>query len=71
MSKFEDLRKQMIDYQLAARGLHDQTVLNAINAVPREEFAPDDLVELAYRDAPLPIKLCLILSHLAFSRLRL
>jgi len=55
MSKFEDLRKQMIDYQLAARGLRDQTVLNAINAVPREEFVPADLVEFAYRDAPLPI----------------
>ncbi len=55
MSKFEDLRKQMIDYQLAARGLHDQTVLDAVNAVPREEFVPTDLVEFAYSDSPLPI----------------
>ena len=55
MSKFEDLRKQMIDYQLAARGLHDQSVLDALNAVPREEFVPTDLVEFAYRDSPLPI----------------
>jgi protein-L-isoaspartate(D-aspartate) O-methyltransferase len=45
----------MIDYQLAARGLHDQSVLDAVNAVPREEFVPTDLVEFAYRDSPLPI----------------
>jgi protein-L-isoaspartate(D-aspartate) O-methyltransferase len=55
MSRFEDLRKQMIDYQLAARGLHDQSVLDAVNAVPREEFVPTNLVEFAYSDAPLPI----------------
>ena len=54
MGKFEDLRKQMIDYQLAARGLQDQAVLNAVAAVPREEFVPTDLVEFAYRDSPLP-----------------
>ena len=55
MGTFENLRKQMIDYQLAARGLHDQTVLDAVSAVPREEFVPTDLVEFAYRDSPLPI----------------
>lgn len=55
MTEFADLRKQMIDYQLAARGLHDQAVLNAVNAVPREEFVPTELVEFAYHDSPLPI----------------
>lgn len=55
MSHFEDLRKQMIDYQLAARGLRDQTVLSAINAVPREAFVPTELVEFSYNDSPLPI----------------
>jgi len=55
MNKFELLRKQMIDYQLAARGLRDQTVLHAVNAVPREEFVPTELVEFAYSDSPLPI----------------
>jgi protein-L-isoaspartate(D-aspartate) O-methyltransferase len=55
MGKFEDLRKQMIEYQLAARGLQDQKVLDAVAAVPREEFVPTDLVEFAYRDSPLPI----------------
>jgi protein-L-isoaspartate(D-aspartate) O-methyltransferase len=55
MSKFKDLRKQMIDYQLAARGLQDKAVLDALSAVPREEFVPTDLVEFAYKDSPLPI----------------
>ena len=44
MNKFENLRKQMIEYQLIARGLRDQEVLNAIGAVQREEFIPADLV---------------------------
>jgi len=56
MNKFNDLRQQMIDYQLVARGLHDQWVLDAINAVPREEFVATDLVEFAYSDSPLPIE---------------
>lgn len=55
MGKFEDLRQQMIDYQLAARGLRDEIVLNAIKTVPREEFVPAELVEFAYSDSPLPI----------------
>ncbi len=55
MSHFEYLRQQMIDHQMAARGLRNQTVLNAINAVPREEFVPTELVEFAYSDSPLPI----------------
>ncbi len=55
MNKFENLRKQMIDYQLAARGLRDQTVLDAVNKVRREEFVPTELVEFAYSDSPLPI----------------
>ncbi len=55
MAKFDKLRQQMIDYQLAARGLRDQLVLDAVNAVPREQFVPADLVEFAYEDSPLPI----------------
>ncbi|NOR55161.1 MAG: protein-L-isoaspartate(D-aspartate) O-methyltransferase [Sulfurovum sp.] len=55
MSSFEQLRQEMIDYQLVARGLHDETVVNALNTVPREEFIPTELVEFAYRDSPLPI----------------
>ena len=45
----------MIDYQLLARGLYDQAVLDAVNAVAREAFVPTELVEFAYSDTPLPI----------------
>ncbi|PCJ88958.1 MAG: protein-L-isoaspartate O-methyltransferase [Thiotrichaceae bacterium] len=55
MSNFKVLRQQMVDYQLTARGLHDQTVLDAVNNVSREEFVPTELVEFAYQDTPLPI----------------
>jgi len=55
MNDFIRLRQRMIDYQLLARGLYDQTVINAVNAVPREEFVPTELVEFAYSDTPLPI----------------
>jgi protein-L-isoaspartate(D-aspartate) O-methyltransferase len=55
MTDFKQLRQRMIDYQLLARGLRDQNVLDAINAVPREEFVPTELVEFAYSDTPLPI----------------
>ena len=55
MTDFKQLRQRMIDYQLLARGLRDQTVLDAVNAVPREEFVPTELVEFAYSDTPLPI----------------
>ncbi|MCW5785687.1 MAG: protein-L-isoaspartate(D-aspartate) O-methyltransferase, partial [Nitrospirales bacterium] len=56
MNTFNKLRQDMIDHQLVARGLHDQRVLHAINAVPREEFVAADLVEFAYSDSPLPIE---------------
>jgi protein-L-isoaspartate O-methyltransferase len=40
MHDFKALTQQMIEYQMAARGLDDKTVLKAINALPREEFVP-------------------------------
>lgn len=56
MNDFKKLRQQMIERQLAARGIRDQTVLHALGTVPREAFIPADLVEFAYKDAPLPIE---------------
>lgn len=56
MSNFKELRQQMINDQLVARGIRDQTVLNALNVVLREAFVPSDLIEFAYKDSPLPIE---------------
>jgi protein-L-isoaspartate(D-aspartate) O-methyltransferase len=55
MSDFVALRKQMVEYQLAARGVDDERVLNAVNTVPREKFVAEELAGAAYDDLPLPI----------------
>ncbi len=48
-------RREMVERQIAARGVTDERVLAAMAAVPREAFIPDELAEFAYEDAPLPI----------------
>ena len=50
------LRHQMVQFQLAARGLTDQRVLDALATVPREAFVPEELAPYAYEDRPLPIE---------------
>src|SRR6478736_5652883 len=52
---FLTLRKQMVDRHIAARGVRDVLVLDAMRRVPRELFVPENLREFAYEDAPLPI----------------
>jgi len=49
------LRRRMVAGQLAARGIRDQRLLEAMGEVPREEFVLPELVEFAYEDSPLPI----------------
>jgi protein-L-isoaspartate(D-aspartate) O-methyltransferase len=49
------VRHAMVEEQLAARGIRDPAVLEAMRAVPREAFVPPDLTESAYDDGPLPI----------------
>lgn len=46
----------MVVRQIAARGIDDGRVLDAMSKVPREEFVPNHLREFAYDDAPLPIE---------------
>ena len=45
----------MVRRDLLARGVHDQRVLDAMGAVPRERFVPPELTDFAYGDRPLPI----------------
>ncbi len=40
---------------LPLQGIRDPRVLEAMQAVPREEFVPAELRSLAYHDGPLPI----------------
>lgn len=55
MSELIHQKQEMIEKQLKGRGIKDPAVLSAMKNVPREEFIPKDLVEFAYKDAPLPI----------------
>ena len=45
----------MVAEQIAARGVKDPRVLDAMRAVPRHEFVPAASREDAYLDSPLPI----------------
>jgi protein-L-isoaspartate(D-aspartate) O-methyltransferase len=49
------LRQKMVARDIAARGVRDELVLDAMRKVPRELFLPDNLREFAYDDSPLPI----------------
>lgn len=50
-----ELRTQMVERQLKARGIGNEHVLAAMADVPRERFIPEALREFAYEDGPLPI----------------
>jgi len=52
---FDLLRKEMVARNIAARGVRDELVLEAMRKVPRELFLPERLREFAYEDSPLPI----------------
>jgi protein-L-isoaspartate(D-aspartate) O-methyltransferase len=52
---FQRARRQMVQMQLAARGIHDERVLEAMGKVPRHLFVPEEMREHAYEDSPLPI----------------
>ena len=52
---YSSLRHQMVDSQLRARGISDERVLQAMERVPRHEFAPPRYRDQAYEDHPLPI----------------
>jgi protein-L-isoaspartate(D-aspartate) O-methyltransferase len=50
-----DRRVQMVEHQIAARGVHDPRVLEALREVPRHLFVPDVQKTHAYDDRALPI----------------
>ena len=48
-------REWMVERHIAARGIGNEAVLDAMRTVPREAFVPEEMSELAYYDRPLPI----------------
>jgi protein-L-isoaspartate(D-aspartate) O-methyltransferase len=55
MVNFNKARQRMVETQIAARGVHDERVLEAMRKVPRHLFVDEALREQAYSDHPLPI----------------
>jgi protein-L-isoaspartate(D-aspartate) O-methyltransferase len=55
VTSFEELRNEMVERQLVARGVSDPHVLAAMRKVPREEFVGAATRQSAYDDGPLPI----------------
>ena len=53
--RFERQRHAMVEHQIAARGVRDRRVLDAMRRVPRHEFVPEPERPAAYEDRPLPI----------------
>jgi len=48
-------REEMVELQLEGRDVSDPAVLAAMRTVPRHEFVPAEVREMAYNDHPLPI----------------
>jgi protein-L-isoaspartate(D-aspartate) O-methyltransferase len=52
---FERARAEMVEYQIARRGVSDPLVLDAMRRIPREAFVLPGWEAEAYEDQPLPI----------------
>jgi protein-L-isoaspartate(D-aspartate) O-methyltransferase len=50
-----EAREKMVSDQIAARGIHDPTVLAAMRSVPRHRFVPEGERARAHDDGPLSI----------------
>jgi protein-L-isoaspartate(D-aspartate) O-methyltransferase len=55
MNHFQNARMRMVEEQLAARGIKDERVLDAMRKVPRHLFIEEALWDRAYGDHALPI----------------
>jgi protein-L-isoaspartate(D-aspartate) O-methyltransferase len=53
--KFVRWRREMVEKQIASRGVMDPQVLDAMSKVQRHLFVSEALVDSAYGDFPLPI----------------
>ena len=53
--RFRRERSEMVEEQIQSRGIKDKRLLQAMGTVPRHEFVPADMRQMAYIDTPLPI----------------
>ena len=52
---FEEKRNKMVEQQIIRRGVKNKSVIRAMLKVPRHDFVPRNLEDVAYEDTPLPI----------------
>jgi protein-L-isoaspartate(D-aspartate) O-methyltransferase len=52
---YDSKRREMVETQLKSRDIVDARVIKAMLEVPRHEFVPPELKDVAYGDFPLPI----------------
>jgi len=52
---YEELRREMVERQIADRDIDDELVLSAMLEVPRHSFVPPAMRARAYHDSPLPL----------------
>ncbi len=52
---FKAMREKMVETQIKARGVKDPRVLSALAKVERHRFVPQEYLDSAYSDQPLPI----------------
>lgn len=52
---FQKARETMVRVQIMDRGVKDEAILKAMRKVPRHLFVPEEYVNEAYYDCPLPI----------------
>ncbi len=52
---FSAMRAAMVDSQLRTNEVSEPRIVDALNAVPRENFVPPDRAALAYVDVPIPL----------------
>jgi len=54
-AQYQRLREQMVERQIARRGIVDPRVLEVMRRVPRHRFVPQSVLPSAYADCALPI----------------
>jgi protein-L-isoaspartate(D-aspartate) O-methyltransferase len=52
---YKERREAMVRQQIQSRGIKDEAVLRAMSSVKRHLFVPQDQIDEAYTDQPLPI----------------
>ena len=53
--RFAGARLELVEQSISGAGIKDERVLAAMRRVPRHRFVPEEQVERAYENRPLPI----------------